>query len=94
MFIIKVPDHPYPLQAIVLWDLLHLPYIFGLMCHFCITFFSSPMMAEKEEKKIQKDEGDLFSREVDRDEDGRKKNSVEIIHVRSKNCPEDQCSQQ
>ena len=52
------------------------------------------MMAEKEEKKIQKDEGDLFSREVDRDEDGRKKNSVEIIHVRSKNCPEDQCSQQ
>ncbi|XP_059918324.1 protein Spindly [Gadus macrocephalus] len=55
---------------------------------------SSPMMAEKEEKKILKDEGDLFSREVDRDEDGRKKNSVEIIHVRSKNCPEDQCSQQ
>ena len=49
---------------------------------------------EKEEKKIKKEGGNQFSRGVERDEDGRKKNSVEIIHVRKNNCPEDQCSQQ
>ncbi|CAL8264308.1 unnamed protein product [Lota lota] len=50
---------------------------------------------DNEEKKNQKDGGNLqFSREVEKEEDRRKKNTVEVIHVSSKNSMENQCAQQ
>ncbi|KAK0154238.1 Protein Spindly [Merluccius polli] len=52
------------------------------------------MDCEENEKKNHKDAAHRFSRGDGKEEERRKKNTVEVIHVSSKNSMENQCAQQ
>ena len=52
------------------------------------------MDCEDNEKKNPKGAAHQFSRGDGKEEERRKKNTVEVIHVSSKNSMENQCAQQ